>query len=301
MTFEFKEYLKYQLSKKTIRAKDLADAIGKVPSYITKMQKGEISPNHKDLRILANMFGVEYEFLLFQIGYIDAHTLTHIKAFTSLRSYLAEIMNLNSMTIDKYDVYDKFIKNNFERLDNELTDELIVEVINALGDDFVYPSYKNPYSEDCYPKFRKIPSAKFATSTSNITSSESQLLPVYNDFSRENAISPISNFPITLDTIRSKATDPDNEFFWYSPTKTISENLYLIEKSDVDNGDKILYKDNGTIFTGRYLVTQDLIIISNSFDTHNNKSIDAPPLTIPLESKTNIYIIGKVISTLRTA
>ena len=110
MSFKFSEFLKHELSKKTIRANELAKLIDKVPSYVTKLQKEDIIPNYKDLKIIAKAFGINYEFLLFQIGIIDTNTLTHINAFGSLRSYLAEIMNLTDMTNEKFEIYSGFIQ-----------------------------------------------------------------------------------------------------------------------------------------------------------------------------------------------
>lgn len=80
--------------------------------------------------------------------------MTHINAFGSLKSYLAEIMNLTDMNAEKLEVFNEFTKNNINRLNDELTDELIVETMNSLGDNFVYPNYNNPYTEDAYKGFK---------------------------------------------------------------------------------------------------------------------------------------------------
>ena len=301
MTFKFSDFLKHELSKKTIKASDLAKLIDKVPSYVTKLQKEDIIPNYKDLRIIAKAFGINYEFLLYQIGIIDTSTLTHINAFGSLKSYLAEIMNLTDMNAEKLEVFNEFTKNNINRLNDELTDELIVETMNSLGDNFVYPNYNNPYTEDAYKGFKKIPNVSFSTVKENQSNVQSRMLPVYQDFYEDKESEPISQVPITLKVLNSKANDISNEIFWYSPTNTISNDLYLIEKVSLNNNDKILYKSKDGIFTGIYTIAGDSIIISNIYDTKKGTPIEGPPIVISSGDKSTVYIIGKIISVFKTA
>jgi len=301
MSFKFSEFLKHELSKKTIRANELAKLIDKVPSYVTKLQKEDIIPNYKDLRIISKAFGVNYEFLLFQIGIIDTSTLTHINAFGSLKSYLAEIMNLTDMNAEKLEVFNEFMKNNINRLNDELTDELIIETMNSLGDNFVYPNYNNPYTEDAYKGFKKIPNVSFSTVKENQSNVQSRMLPVYQDFYEDKESEPISQVPITLKVLNSKANDIANEIFWYSPTNTISNDLYLIEKVSLNNNDKILYKSKDGIFTGIYTIAGDSIIISNIYDTKKGTPIEGPPIVISSGDKSTVYIIGKIISVFKTA
>lgn len=301
MTFKFSDFLKHELSKKTIKASELAKLIDKVPSYVTKLQKEDIIPNYKDLRIIAKAFGINYEFLLYQIGIIDTSTLTHINAFGSLKSYLAEIMNLTDMNAEKLEVFNEFTKNNINRLNDELTDELIVETMNSLGDNFVYPNYNNPYTEDAYKGFKKIPNVSFSTVKENQSNVQSRMLPVYQDFYEDKESEPISQVPITLKVLNSKANDIFNEIFWYSPTNTISNDLYLIEKVSLNNNDKILYKSKDGIFTGIYTIAGDSIIISNIYDTKKGTPIEGPPIVISSGDKSTVYIIGKIISVFKTA
>ena len=301
MTFKFSDFLKHELSKKTIKASELAKLIDKVPSYVTKLQKEDIIPNYKDLRIIAKAFGINYEFLLYQIGIIDTSTLTHINAFGSLKSYLAEIMNLTDMNAEKLEVFNEFTKNNINRLNDELTDELIVETMNSLGDNFVYPNYNNPYTEDAYKGFKKIPNVSFSTVKENQSNVQSRMLPVYQDFYEDIESEPISQVPITLKVLNSKANDISNEIFWYSPTNTISNDLYLIEKVSLNNNDKILYKSKDGIFTGIYTIAGDSIIISNIYDTKKGTLIEGPPIVISSGDKSTVYIIGKIISVFKTA
>ena len=301
MTFKFSDFLKHELSKKTIKASELAKLIDKVPSYVTKLQKEDIIPNYKDLRIIAKAFGINYEFLLYQIGIIDTSTLTHINAFGSLKSYLAEIMNLTDMNAEKLEVFNEFTKNNISRLNDELTDELIVETMNSLGDNFVYPNYNNPYTEDAYKGFKKIPNVSFSTVKENQSNVQSRILPVYQDFYEDKESEPISQVPITLKVLNSKANDISNEIFWYSPTNTISNDLYLIEKVSLNNNDKILYKSKDGIFTGIYTIAGDSIIISNIYDTKKGSPIEGPPIVISSGDKSTVYIIGKIISVFKTA
>jgi len=301
MTFKFSDFLKHELSKKTIKASELAKLIDKVPSYVTKLQKEDIIPNYKDLRIIAKAFGINYEFLLYQIGIIDTSTLTHINAFGSLKSYLAEIMNLTDMNAEKLEVFNEFTKNNINRLNDELTDELIVETMNSLGDNFVYPNYNNPYTEDAYKGFKKIPNVSFSTVKENQSNVQSRMLPVYQDFYEDKESEPISQVPITLKVLNSKANDISNEIFWYSPTNTISNDLYLIEKVSLNNNDKILYKSKDGIFTGIYTIAGDSIIISNIYDTKKGTPIEGPPIVISSGDKSTVYIIGKIISVFKTA
>ena len=301
MTFKFSDFLKHELSKKTIKASELAKLIDKVPSYVTKLQKEDIIPNYKDLRIIAKAFGINYEFLLYQIGIIDTSTLTHINAFGSLKSYLAEIMNLTDMNAEKLEVFNEFTKNNINRLNDELTDELIVETMNSLGDNFVYPNYNNPYTEDAYKGFKKIPNVSFSTVKENQSNVQSRMLPVYQDFYEDKESEPISQVPITLKVLNSKANDIANEIFWYSPTNTISNDLYLIEKVSLNNNDKILYKSKDGIFTGIYTIAGDSIIISNIYDTKKGTPIEGPPIVISSGDKSTVYIIGKIISVFKTA
>ena len=301
MTFKFSDFLKHELSKKTIKASELAKLIDKVPSYVTKLQKEDIIPNYKDLRIIAKAFGINYEFLLYQIGIIDTSTLTHINAFGSLKSYLAEIMNLTDMNAEKLEVFNEFMKNNINRLNDELTDELIVETMNSLGDNFVYPNYNNPYTEDAYKGFKKIPNVSFSTVKENQSNVQSRILPVYQDFYEDKESEPISQVPITLKVLNSKANDISNEIFWYSPTNTISNDLYLIEKVSLNNNDKILYKSKDGIFTGIYTIAGDSIIISNIYDTKKGTPIEGPPIVISSGDKSTVYIIGKIISVFKTA
>lgn len=301
MTFKFSDFLKHELSKKTIKASELAKLIDKVPSYVTKLQKEDIIPNYKDLRIIAKAFGINYEFLLYQIGIIDTSTLTHINAFGSLKSYLAEIMNLTDMNAEKLEVFNEFMKNNINRLNDELTDELIIETMNSLGDNFVYPNYNNPYTEDAYKGFKKIPNVSFSTVKENQSNVQSRMLPVYQDFYEDKESEPISQVPITLKVLNSKANDIANEIFWYSPTNTISNDLYLIEKVSLNNNDKILYKSKDGIFTGIYTIAGDSIIISNIYDTKKGTPIEGPPIVISSGDKSTVYIIGKIISVFKTA
>ncbi len=301
MTFKFSDFLKHELSKKTIKASELAKLIDKVPSYVTKLQKEDIIPNYKDLRIIAKAFGINYEFLLYQIGIIDTSTLTHINAFGSLKSYLAEIMNLTDMNAEKLEVFNEFTKNNINRLNDELTDELIVETMNSLGDNFVYPNYNNPYTEDAYKGFKKIPNVSFSTVKEDQSNVQSRMLPVYQDFYEDKESEPISQVPITLKVLNSKANDIANEIFWYSPTNTISNDLYLIEKVSLNNNDKILYKSKDGIFTGIYTIAGDSIIISNIYDTKKGTPIEGPPIVISSGDKSTVYIIGKIISVFKTA
>ena len=299
MSFKFSEFLKHELSKKTLRANELAKLIDKVPSYVTKLQKEDIIPNYKDLKIIAKAFGINYEFLLFQIGIIDTNTLTHINAFGSLRSYLAEIMNLTDMTNEKFEIYSDFIQKNIDKLNDKLTDELIGETMDFLGNDFIFPNYNNPYTEDAYEGLKEIPNVKFSTVQNNQSNVQSKMLPVYSNFEYNEKNEPISQFPITLSVLSSKAADIANDFFWYSPTITVSSDLYLIEKVSLNNGDKILYKSKDDIFTGIYTSAGDSIIISNIYDTNKGTSIDGPPIVIT--DKSEVFIIGKVISILKSA
>ena len=302
MTFKFSEFLKHELSKKTIKASELAKLIDKVPSYVTKLQKEDIIPNYKDLRIIAKAFGIKYEFLLYQIGIIDTSTLTHISAFGSLKSYLAEIMNLTDMTIDKLEIFNEFMQNNIDKLNNELTDELIVETMNSLGDSFVYPYYNNPYTEDAYEGLKKIPNVSFSTIKQDQSNVQSRMLPVYHDFNEDRKSEPVSQFPITLKVLNNKAGDISNEIFWYSPTKTVSSNLYLIEKIPLNNNDKILYKSKEGIFTGIYTIAGDSIIISNIYDTVKDTSLNVPPIVFTSEDdESTVFVIGKIISVLKSA
>lgn len=301
MSFKFSEFLKHELSKKTIRANELAKLIDKVPSYITKLQKEDIIPNYKDLRIISKAFGVNYEFLLFQIGIIDTKTLTHINAFGSLKSYLAEIMNLTDMTKDKLDIFNDFINQNIDKLNDELSDELMIETLDFLGDSFQFPNYNNPYSNDAYEGYKKIPNVAFSNLKHNKSDVESKMLPVYHEFKEDKKSESISQFPITLGMLNSKASDITNDFFWYSPMPTVSKDLYLIEKITPKEGDKVLYKDKNNIYTGMYSSTSDSIIISNIYDTQKDILVEGPPLIVPNKEILDIFIIGKVISALRAA
>ena len=301
MSFKFSEFLKHELSKKTIRANELAKLIDKVPSYVTKLQKEDIIPNYKDLRIISKAFGVNYEFLLFQIGIIDTKTLTHINAFGSLKSYLAEIMNLTDMTQDKLDKFNEFVSLNIDKLNDELSDDLMSETLDFLGDDFQFPHYNNPYSNDPYQGFRKIPNVTFSNLKQNKSDVESKMLPVYHDFKEDEKSESISQFPITLSMLTSKASDITNDFFWYSTMPTVSKDLYLIEKIAPNEGDQVLYKDKSTIYTGMYSSTSDSIIISNIYDTEKDMLVEGPPLIVSNKENLDIFIIGKVISTLKAA
>lgn len=301
MSFKFSEFLKHELSKKTIRAKDLAKLIDKVPSYITKLQKEDIVPNYKDLRVISKAFGVNYEFLLFQIGIIDTNTLTHINAFGSLKSYLAEIMNLTDMTEDKWKIFNEFVSINIDKLNDELSDELMSETLDFLGDDFQFPNYNNPYSDDPYKGFKKIPNVTFSKLKQSKSDVESKMLPVYHEFQENQKSEPISKFPITVSMLTSKASDITNDFFWYSPMLTVSKDLYLIEKITPTEGDKVLYKDKSHIYTGVYSSTSESIVISNIYDTKKDKLVEGPPLIVSNKENLDIFIIGKVISTLKAA
>lgn len=297
MDFNFSDFLKHELSKKILKANELAKLMDKVPSYITKIQKENIIPNYKDLKIIAKAFGVSYEFLLFQIGIIDTNTLIHINAFGSLKSYLSEIFNLTDMTKERRKVFIDFIDKNEDKLNDELTDELIIETMDFLGNDFVFPNYKNPYTEHAYPGFKKIPKVIFPSAKGTESNVQSKMLPVYYELNETGNSEPISQFPITLSVLSNKASDIGNEIFWYSPTKTISTDLYLIEKVSLNNGDKLLYKNKDKIYTGIYSATSDSIIITNIFDTQQNISVDGPPIILSVnDNNSNIFIIGKVLS-----
>lgn len=302
MDFNFSDFLKHELSKKILKANELAKLIDKVPSYITKIQKENIIPNYKDLKIIARAFGISYEFLLFQIGIIDTNTLIHINAFGSLKSYLAEIFNLTDMTKEKRKIFNDFIDKNEDKLNDELTDELMIETMDFLGNDFIFPNYKNPYTEHTYPGYKKIPKVTFPSVQGNQSNVQSKMLPVYYDLNENGDTDPISQFPTTQNVLATKATDIGNEIFWYSPTKNISNDLYLIEKVSVNNGDRLLYKNRDKIYTGIYSSTPDSIIITNIFDTQQNTSIDGPPVIISTNDRsTNMFIIGKVLSVFKTA
>ena len=51
MSFNLSEFIRMEMAKKNIKAVDLADALNKSPSYISKMLKNNIIPDYEDLKI----------------------------------------------------------------------------------------------------------------------------------------------------------------------------------------------------------------------------------------------------------
>ena len=77
MSFNLSEFIRMEMAKKNIKAVDLADALNKSPSYISKMLKNNIIPDYEDLKVIAKILDINYSFLLFQIGILDL-SLIHI-------------------------------------------------------------------------------------------------------------------------------------------------------------------------------------------------------------------------------
>jgi len=109
MGFNLSEFIRLEMTKKNIKAVDLADALNKSPSYISKMLKNNIIPDYEDLKIIAKTLDINYPFLLFQIGILDEADLKHIIACNTLKEYLGELLKVNDMEEEKVNA--KEIKN----------------------------------------------------------------------------------------------------------------------------------------------------------------------------------------------
>lgn len=303
MNFSFSEFLKHELGKKVLKASELAEIMNRAPSYITKLKNQNIIPDYKDLRVIAEQFEIGYEFLLFQIGIIDENTLLHINAFSTLKSYLSEIMNINNMTQEKLSVFFQYMNNNIEKLDQELTDEMLLEVTNTLGNTFILPTYKNPYSKDYYPGFKKLPNIKLAVPEKKYDNKQLKNLPVYTDFNNSEENKVITEVAVDLKTLEKKALNIENEFIWYSPSISIKD-LYLVEKGQYKNTDKIIYKKKDTIYIGKYNVKSsdnqvNSIVITDILKPSNNEVIEIPEFFLENQIPEDLIIIGRVLSVLK--
>ncbi|MBB6215074.1 transcriptional regulator with XRE-family HTH domain [Anaerosolibacter carboniphilus] len=305
MSFKFSEFLKHELGKKVLKANELAKLMNRAPSYITKLQKEDIIPDYKDLKVIAEQFGIGYEFLLFQIGIIDVNTLLHINAFGNLKSYLSEIINLTNMTPEKIDIINTYMKENTDKLDFELTDDLIVETMKTLGDEFVFPSYKNPYGADSFRDFKKLPKIKIATGETSQVENQLKQLPVYSDFNVDGGVNVMTEIAIDIRTLKNKATNLESEFFWYSPYSSIRD-LYLVEKVHCKDGDRVIYKKKDTIYTGKYNVktTDDKInsvVFTDIIAPHKDEPVAVPEFFLENNIPADMLIIGKVLSVFKDA
>lgn len=299
MGFKFGDFVKYELVRKKIKAIDLAEAINKSPAYITKLQKQNFIPEHNVLKIIAKKFEISYEFLLYQIGIIDEYALLHINAFTTLKGYLSEVMNINDMSVDKIEKLMKYMKDNKEKLDKELDDKLILEVKNTLGESFVFPKYEDPYAPDSFYGFKKINNLKIATGEIEKHVSNIKELPVYKDFDDNGNDKIISKVKVDLNFIKADVNF-NNEIVWYKPFVD-KDYYYLIEKNAYNNGDKILFKQNDDMFIGKYTVnmsntTMNSVIISNIVNVHSEKEKDTPIFFMNNDIPDNLRIIGRIIS-----
>lgn len=303
MSFDFSEFLKHELDKKVLKANELAKIMNRAPSYITKLKTEDIIPDYKDLRVIAEQFGMGYEFLLFQIGIIDEQTLLHINAFGTLKSYFSEVINLTYMTKEKLETITNFMKENIDKLESELTDEFIVETVRTLGDDFIFPSYKNPYGPGSFTGLKKLPKIKIATGETSKIENQSKKLPVYSDFNADGGVNVMTEIAIDMRTLKNKATNIENEFFWYSPYSSIRA-LYLIEKVHCKDGDRVLYKKKDTVYIGKYNIkTTDekinSVVITDIIAPHKDEPIAIPEFFLESNIPSDILIIGKVLSTFK--
>lgn len=67
MSFNLSEFIRMEMAKKNIKAVDLADALNKSPSYISKMLKNNIIPDYEDLKVIAKILDINL--FLFHIIY----------------------------------------------------------------------------------------------------------------------------------------------------------------------------------------------------------------------------------------
>lgn len=285
MSFNLSEFIRMEMAKKNIKAVDLADALNKSPSYISKMLKNNIIPDYEDLKVIAKILDINYSFLLFQIGILDEADLKHIIACNTLKEYLGELLKVNDMEEEKVNAFINFLVTNKENLGDNLTDELLNNVKDALGENFIYPDYATPYTEDSYYGFKKIRNLRLATG--EYVRSKFRKLPLYTALNN----GPITGRDMGFDfSLLKEEIEPDTEVVWFKPED--KEYCYLVNIGQYKDKDKILFERGDAIYVGKYNYQEKTMVLTDIMNAVSREEDDTP---IVLTDTKSIRIIGKVL------
>lgn len=297
MGFNFGKFLEHELVMKNIKGVELARVLDKSPAYITKMQKQNIIPDYDDLKKIADKLGISYEFLLFQIGVIEDSTLQHINFFTNIKSYLAETINNNNFTLEKGKRLMEYIIEHNEVLEMAITEEEVIKLKNFLGDEFIFPKFQNPYTEDSYSGFKKQKDINIRTGENEKHLRNYRKVPVFEDFNEDGTEIQIDKIGFDLD-MKKEEINFNGNIVWYKPKNQYTY-YYLVEKDFIKNGNKILFKKTTEMYIGFYTSNNSTVIISNIQNAVTKESVDTPIIYTDVNIPEDIRIIGKIISEYR--
>lgn len=286
MSFDLSEFIRMELAKQNIKAVDLANALDKTPSYISKMLKNNIIPDYKDLKIIAQKLNINYPFLLFQIGILDEADIKHIIACNTLKGYLGELLKVNSMDEKRTDIFINFLESNKDSMENNLTDELLNKVRDTLGEEFIFPDYINPYTKDSYYGFKKLRNLRLASG--EYVRSRFKKLPLYTSIDN---LGEVTEKEMGFDfTLLKEEIARDSEVVWLKPDDM--EYCYLINIGQYEDKEKILFKKGGDLYIGKYNYQEKTMVLTDILNAVTREEEGAPIISTDTSS---VKIFGKVL------
>lgn len=286
MSFDLSEFIRMELTKQNIKAVDLANALNKTPSYISKMLKNNIVPDYEDLKIIAKKLNINYPFLLFQIGILDEADIKHIIACNTLKGYLGELLKVNSMDEKRTDIFINFLESNKDSMENNLTDELLNKVRDTLGEEFIFPDYINPYTKDSYYGFKKLRNLRLASG--EYVRSQFKKLPLYTSIDN---LGEVTEKEMGFDfTLLKEEIAADSEVVWFKPDD--KEYCYLINIGQYEDKEKILFKRGGELYIGKYNYKEKTMVLTDILNTVTREEESTPIISTDTSS---VKIFGKVL------
>jgi hypothetical protein len=158
---------------------------------------------------------------------------------------------------------------NKENLGDNLTDELLNNVKDALGENFIYPDYATPYTEDSYYGFKKIRNLRLATG--EYVRSKFRKLPLYTALNS----GPITGRDMGFDfSLLKEEIEPDSEVVWFKPDD--KEYCYLVNLGQYKDKDKILFERGDAIYVGKYNYQEKTMVLTDIMNAVSREEDDTP-------------------------
>lgn len=248
--------IKSVLEKKGLLIKDLCRMANIKQAYASRLIKDDLNPSPDILKAISQALDIKYEVLLVAAGILESNSLRHIIVPDTLKSFLAEAINLNPANDKNLKLIFDYMNEKQQFLEDKMDFDTLMSTILNLKDDLILPV---DYSEIDYSDQRKIEindnnldylRIKNALYISSKDDNRPIELPVIYDFDNNNT--PIdSGLKYQIDPM-SVAAFRHNNKYWFSP-QTNLRHLYLVI-TDIKPTDFsiVLFKHGPLISFGQY-------------------------------------------------